>query len=59
MATSTLVRRIFDVERNGLAINKSATSRVQETATLKVADYLINSALRAVHSIIPSGSVRK
>jgi hypothetical protein len=35
------------VERNGIAINKLATFRVQETATLKVANYLSNSDLRA------------
>lgn len=35
------------MERNGIAINKLATFRVQETATLKVANYLSNSDLRA------------
>ena len=46
------------VERNGIVINKLATFRVQETATLKVANYMNSSDLRATQ-LIPSGSVRK
>ena len=46
------------VERNDLVINKLTTFRVYETATLKVANYMNSSDLRATR-LIPSGSVRK
>ena len=46
------------VERNGIAINKLATFRVYGTATLKVANYMNSSDLRATQ-LIPSGSARK
>ena len=46
------------VERNSIVINKLATFRVQETATLKVANYMNSSDLRATQ-LIPSESVRK
>ena len=38
------------VERNDLSINKSATFRVLETATRKVANYMSNSDLRDVQN---------
>ena len=43
--TSRVRIRYTCVERNNIVINKLATFRVQETATLKVANYLNNSAL--------------